>query len=44
MINLLRHHAARRHGTVCYTVMHSIVRGEWPELRARLDDLLTRER
>ena len=41
---VLRHHALRRDGTVRDTVIYSIVRGEWPEIRAQLDYLLTRER
>jgi RimJ/RimL family protein N-acetyltransferase len=41
---VIRHHALRRDGTVRDTVMYSIVRGEWPEIRAHLDYLLRRER
>lgn len=41
---VLRHHALRRDGTVRDTVMYSIARGEWPEVRAQLDDRLQRER
>jgi N-acetyltransferase len=33
---VLRHHALRRDGTVRDTVMYSIVRGEWPEIKAHL--------
>jgi RimJ/RimL family protein N-acetyltransferase len=33
---VIRHHAPRRDGTVRDTVMYSIVRGEWPEIRAQL--------
>jgi RimJ/RimL family protein N-acetyltransferase len=33
---VIRHHAPRRDGTVRDTVMYSIVRGEWPEIRAHL--------
>jgi len=33
---VLRHHALRRDGTVRDTVMFSIVRAEWPQVRARL--------
>ncbi len=33
---VIRHHAVRRDGTVRDTVMYSIVRGEWPEVRAHL--------
>jgi RimJ/RimL family protein N-acetyltransferase len=39
---VLRHHAARRDGTVRDTVMYSIVRGEWPEVRAQLEYRLRR--
>ncbi|WP_338767002.1 GNAT family protein [Massilia sp. METH4] len=39
---VIRHHAMRRDGTVRDTVMYSIVRGEWPEIRAHLDYLLHR--
>jgi len=41
---VLRHHALRRDGTVRDTVMYSIVRGEWPEVRAQLDYLLAKDR
>lgn len=33
---VLRHHWPRRDGTVRDTVMYSILRGEWPEIRAQL--------
>lgn len=33
---VLRHHAPRRDGTVRDTVMYSITRGEWPEIKAHL--------
>jgi RimJ/RimL family protein N-acetyltransferase len=33
---VIRHHAPRRDGTVRDTVMYSILRGEWPEVRAQL--------
>ncbi len=33
---VIRHHHARRDGTVRDTVMYSIVRGEWPEVKAQL--------
>jgi RimJ/RimL family protein N-acetyltransferase len=33
---VLRHHAARRDGTVRDTVMYSIAAGEWPEIKAHL--------
>ena len=39
---VLRHHAMRRDGTVRDTVMYSIVRGEWPEVKAQLRYLLAR--
>ncbi len=39
---VIRHHAARRDGTVRDTVMYSIVRGEWPEVKAQLLYLLDR--
>ena len=33
---VLRHHHLRRDGTVRDTVMYSIVRGEWPEIKSHL--------
>jgi N-acetyltransferase len=33
---VLRHHNPRRDGTIRDTVMYSILRGEWPEVRAQL--------
>ncbi|MFC4932303.1 GNAT family N-acetyltransferase [Massilia sp. GCM10023247] len=39
---VLRHHVARRDGTVRDTVMYSIVRGEWIEIKTHLHYLLTR--
>jgi RimJ/RimL family protein N-acetyltransferase len=33
---VVRHHAPRRDGTVRDTVIYSIVRGEWPEIKAQL--------
>jgi RimJ/RimL family protein N-acetyltransferase len=39
---VIRHHMMRRDGTVRDTVMYSIVRGEWPEIRAQLRYLLER--
>jgi RimJ/RimL family protein N-acetyltransferase len=39
---VLRHHALRRDGTVRDTVMYSIVRGEWPEIKSRLHQRLSR--
>ncbi len=37
---VLRHHALRRDGTVRDTVMYSLAAGEWPEVKAHLQDLL----
>jgi len=37
---VLRHHALRRDGTVRDTVMYSILRGEWPRVRAHLEGRL----
>ena len=39
---VLRHHGVRRDGTVRDTVVYSIVRGEWPEIKAQLQYRLTR--
>ena len=33
---VIRHHALRRDGTVRDTVMYSVTRGEWPEVKAHL--------
>ena len=33
---VIRHHAARRDGTVRDTVMYSVTAGEWPEMKAHL--------
>lgn len=33
---VIRHHAARRDGTVRDTVMYSVTAGEWPEVKAHL--------
>jgi RimJ/RimL family protein N-acetyltransferase len=33
---VIRHHAPRRDGTVRDTVMYSVTRGEWPEVKAHL--------
>ena len=33
---VIRHHHPRRDGTVRDTVMYSILRGEWPEMKAQL--------
>ncbi|MCE4554712.1 GNAT family N-acetyltransferase [Roseateles cellulosilyticus] len=41
---VLRHHALRRDGTVRDTVMYSLARGEWPEVKAHLQWQLTRPR
>ncbi|MBA2965192.1 MULTISPECIES: GNAT family N-acetyltransferase [Ramlibacter] len=41
---VLRHHALRRDGTVRDTVMYSLAAGEWPEVKAHLQDLLARPR
>ena len=41
---VLRHHALRRDGTVRDTVMYSLAAGEWPEVRAQLQYLLSRPR
>jgi N-acetyltransferase len=41
---VLRHHALRRDGTVRDTVMYSLTAGEWPEVKAHLNDLLTKPR
>ena len=39
---VIRHHGARRDGTVRDTVMYSIVRGEWHEIKSHLHYQLTR--
>jgi len=39
---VLRHHAPRRDGTVRDTVMYSIVRGKWHEIKSHLHDRLAR--
>ena len=39
---VLRHHHPRRDGTVRDTVMYSIMRGEWPEIKSHLHDKLQR--
>jgi RimJ/RimL family protein N-acetyltransferase len=41
---VLRHHALRRDGTVRDTVMYSLAAGEWPEVKAHLQDQLERPR
>ncbi|MCC6073296.1 GNAT family N-acetyltransferase [Massilia sp. GCM10020059] len=40
MDGVIRHHHPRRDGTVRDTVMYSIVRGEWPEVKSHLHDKL----
>ncbi|MES2261415.1 MAG: GNAT family protein [Pseudomonadota bacterium] len=40
---VLRHHGLRRDGTVRDTVIYSIVRGEWPEVKAHLHYKLARD-
>ena len=37
---VIRHHAARRDGSVRDTVMYSILLDEWPAVRTRLEDRL----
>src|SRR4051812_23123540 len=39
---IMRHTTLRRDGTVRDTVLYSIVRGEWPEIKAHLHDKLQR--
>ena len=39
---VMRHSTARRDGTVRDTVLYSIVRGEWPEIKSHLHDKLKR--
>ena len=41
---VLRHHALRRDGTVRDTVMYSLAAGEWPEVKAHLQHLLSKPR
>jgi RimJ/RimL family protein N-acetyltransferase len=41
---VIRHHHLRRDGTVRDTVMYSILRGEWPEIKAQLAYRLARKR
>ena len=40
---VIRHHHPRRDGTVRDTVMYSIVRGEWPEIKTHLHYKLQRD-
>lgn len=39
---VIRHHAARRDGTARDTVLYSILRGEWPDVRRHLELRLKR--
>ena len=39
---VIRHHGLRRDGTVRDTVMYSIARGEWPEIKSHLHYQLSR--
>ncbi len=39
---VIRHHGLRRDGTVRDTVMYSILRGEWPEIKSQLHYRLSR--
>lgn len=41
---VIRGHALRRDGTIRDTVMYSLHHGEWPEVRAHLNDLLSKPR
>ena len=41
---VIRGHKLRRDGTIRDTVMYSLLRGEWPGVRAHLNDLLSRPR
>lgn len=41
---VIRGHCLRRDGTVRDTVMYSLLKGEWPEVREHLKYLLTRNR
>ena len=41
---VIRGHGLRRDGTIRDTVMYSLHRGEWPEVRAHLNYLLSRPR
>jgi len=41
---VIRHHGLRRDGTVRDTVMYSILRGEWPEVKTHLNYLLEQHR
>ena len=39
---VIRHHAVRRDGSIRDTVMYSLLRGEWPEIKTQLHYQLTR--
>lgn len=39
---VIRHNALRRDGTIRDTVMYSIVRGEWPEIKTQMHYMLSR--
>ena len=41
---VIRGHAMRRDGTIRDTVMYSLTRGEWPEVKAQLLYLLSKRR
>jgi len=41
---VIRHHAARRDGTVRDTVIYSVLRSEWPDVRRHLELRLDRHR
>jgi N-acetyltransferase len=41
---VIRHHLARRDGTVRDTVMYSILAGEWPDVKRHLESRLARHR
>lgn len=41
---VIRHHVARRDGSVRDSVIYSIVRAEWPTVRRHLEDRLSRAR
>ena len=41
---VIRGHALRRDGTIRDTVMYSVTRGEWPEIKAHLNYLLSKPR
>jgi RimJ/RimL family protein N-acetyltransferase len=41
---VIRHHAARRDGTIRDTVMYSILAGEWPDVKRHLEQRLQKKR